>query len=121
MLDRELAKEIQKACGNGSRDAKFNLLNKVVAANNDLSNPDVMRRFDEILCKHGRVSVAICVGVTAVMRDHQLNSWIVEWGRAVLSSWSNRPHDISGALIRDNLHPSRIEEYAGGFVRATTE
>ena len=120
-LDRELAKEIRKANGDGSREVKFELLRKVKAADADLSTPNVMERFDEILCKYGRVPVAICVGVTAAMREDRLNRWIVDWGREVLTLWTNRPHDISVALIEDNLHPSRIEEYAGGFVRATTE
>ncbi len=121
MLDREIAKEIRKANGDGGREAKLKLLRKVKAANKDLSSTNVRDRFDEIMKKHGRVPVAICVGVTAVMRKDRLNRWIVDWGREVLALWTNRPHDISAALIEDNLHPSRIEEYAGGFVRATTE
>ena len=121
MLDRELAKEIRKANGDGSREAKFELLGRVKAAKKDLSNVGVRGRFNEILKKHGRVPVAICVGVTAVEREDRLNRWIVDWGRAVLAIWTNRPHDISVANIEDGLHPSRIEEYAGDFVKATTE
>lgn len=121
MLDRELAKEIRKANGDGSREAKFKLLGQVKAAKKELSGVNVRDNFGEILKKYGRVPVAICVGVTAVMREDRLNRWIVDWGRAVLALWTTRPHDISVALIEDNLHPSRIEEYAGSFVRYTTE
>lgn len=121
MLDRELAKEIRKANGDGSREAKFKLLGMVRAAREDLSSADVLDHFGEIVEKHGRVPVAICVGVTAVMREERLNRWIVEWGKEVLDLWVNRPHDTSLALIDDNLHPSRIEEYAGRFVRVTSE
>lgn len=121
MLDRELAKEIRKANGDGSREAKFELLRKVKAANKELSCTDVIDRFDEILAKHGRVPVAICIGVTAVVREDRLNRWIVDWGKDVLKLWTNRPSDIFVAAIDDGLHPTRIEEYAGDFIRATAE
>ena len=121
MIDRELAKEIRKANGDGSRDAKFELLSRVKAANKDLSTPNVIRSFNDTLKKHGRVPVAICIAVTAVMREDRLNRWIVDWGREVLRLWSNRPNTISVALIDDNLHPTRIEEYAKSFVDSTTE
>lgn len=121
MIDRELAKELRKANGDGSREAKFELLKKVKSANKELSNIDVIGSFDRILAKHGRVPVAICVGVTAVAREDRLNRWIVEWGKEVLKLWTNRPTDIYVAVIDDGLHQTRIEEYAGGFVRATTE
>ena len=39
----------------------------------------------------------------------------------VLKLWTNRPGDIPCLYIHDNLHPSRIEEYAGSFIRLTTE
>lgn len=121
MLDRELVKEVRKANGDGSREAKFKLLAQVKAAKRDLSRTDVRDHFDEILKNHGRVPVAICVAVTAVMREDRLNRWIVDWGREVFSLWANRPNDFSVALIEDGLHPSRIEEYASSFVKVTTE
>lgn len=119
--DSELVKEIRRANGDGTRAAGLELLRKVKAAKADLSSPDVREHFDDILKKHGRVPVAICVGVTAVLRADDLNRWIVDWGRDVLQQWAYRPFDLTVALIEDNLHPSRIEEYAGGFVRATTD
>lgn len=121
MLDRELAKEVREANGDGSREAKFKLLARVKAVARDLSRTDVRDHFDEILKNHGRVPVAICVAVTAVMREDWLNRWIVDWGLEVLRLWTNRPSDFSMALIKDDLHPSRIEEYAGSFVKVTTE
>lgn len=121
MLDRELAKEIRKANRDGGREARFELLGKVKAAKKDLSSTKVREQFDEILKKHGRVPVAICVAVTVVMREDRLNRWIVDWGREVFNLWVNRPSNFSVALIEDGLHPSRIEEYAGSFVKATTE
>lgn len=119
--DRELVREIRRANGDGTRAAGLELLRKVKAAKADLSSQDVRERFDDVLKKHGRVPVAICVGVTAVLRADDLNRWIVDWGRDVLQQWMYRPFDLTVALIEDNLHPSRIEEYAGGFVRATTD
>ena len=121
MLDRELKKEIRRANGDFSRAAKLELLQKVRAAKADLSRPDVMERFDTILSQHGRVPVAICVGVTAVLRAPDLSHWIVDWGREVLQQWATRPYDLSVALIEDNLAPSRLEEYAGPFVRLASE
>lgn len=49
MIDRELAKEVRKANGDGSRDAKFELLSRVKAANKDLSTPNVIRSFNDTL------------------------------------------------------------------------
>lgn len=121
MLDKELAKEVRKANGGECREAKFKLLAQIKAAKRDLSRTDVRDHFNEILKYHGRVPVAICVAVTAVMREDRLNRWIVDWGREVLGLWTNRPNDFSVALIEDGLHPSRIEEYAGNFVKGTTE
>lgn len=120
-LDSELAREIRRANGDGTRAAGLELLRKVKAAKADLSSPDVREHFDDALKKHGRVPVAICVGVTAVLRADSLNRWIVGWGRDVLQQWAYRPFDLTVALIEDNLAPSRIEEYAGSFVRATTD
>ena len=120
-LDSELAREIRRANGDGTRAAGLELLRRVKGAKADLSSPDVLDHFGDALRKHGRVPVAICVGVTAVLRADSLNRWIVDWGRDVLQQWAYRPLDMTAALIEDNLDPSRIEEYAGGFVRATTD
>ena len=40
-LDRELAKEIRQANGDGSREAKFKLLARIRAAAKDMSSPDI--------------------------------------------------------------------------------
>lgn len=121
-LDKTFEREIRKqANGDGSREAKFAFKAKVVAARDELATPEVVTKFDEILKKHGRVPVAICVAATILERADRLNARSVEWARKVMSLYTNCPHDKSYSCFNDGLHPSRIEEYAGPFMRLTTE
>lgn len=123
ILDRTLAREIRKeANGDGTRDAKFAFLEKVRGARKTLSTPEVVRgKFNEALKEYGRVPVAVCLAVTIWERRDRLESSTVKWARAVLDIWTNKPANILTAYIDDGIHPTRIEEYAGGFIRATTE
>jgi len=61
------------------------------------------------------------VAVTVWERRDRLESRTVRWAIEVLELWTNRPPDTRCLYIGDNLHPSRIEEYAGSFIKLTTE
>lgn len=121
-LDRTFAREIKKtANGDGSREARFSFLNPAREAAKKLSTPNVRREFDDILREYGRATVGLCVAVTVFERRDRLESRTVRWAMEVLKLWTNRPSDILCLYIHDNLHPSRIEEYAGSLIRLTTE
>lgn len=121
-LDGTLAKEIMKLNGNGSRESRFETLRLIQAAQRDLSKPDIRDRFTECLREHGRAVVAICVAVTLYTRKERIDNWGLLWALKVLDLWKNRgPQFIDRANITDGLHPTRICEYAGEFIRLTTE
>ena len=97
-------------------------MKKLDAANKDLSTTAVMDTFTDCLKKHGRGPVAICVAATLYLRRERLENWGLPWALAVLDLWTNRPPSyLSRANIDDGLHPTRICEYAGGFIEDTTE
>lgn len=121
-LDKTFAQEVKKAAnGDGSREARFAFLRPAKKAAKKLSAPSVMREFDGILREYGRVAVGLCVAVTAWEHRDRLESRTVRWAAEVLKLWTNKPTDTLCLLINDNLHPSRIEEYAGSFIKLTTE
>ncbi len=121
-LDRTLANDIKKqANGDGSRDARFAFLKRGEAAQKALSTTQVQTVYNAALKEFGRVPVAVCTAVTILERQDRLNEYAVKWAREVLKFWTNRPRDILVAYIDDGLHPTRIEEYAGDFIRLTTE
>lgn len=120
--DIELKREIKRANGDGSRDAKFELIHRVKAACAAMSTTKVAGEFDEILREHGRVPVALCVAATIYARRDRLDYWCFRWAREVLDEWSTRPPSyVEIADIDDGLHPTRICEYAGEFIRMTSE
>lgn len=123
MIDECFAKEIRKvANGNGSREAKFEFLDKARGAARELSCTDVKQRFNDVMKKYGRVAVGICVAVTILEHENWLSQKSVKWAEEVLSEWTNRPTNLYSVMIRDNLHFSRIQEpdYAGNFIRLTS-
>lgn len=121
-LDRTLAREITKvANGDGSREARFKFLLPAKAAAKELSTPAVTTEFYDVLKAYGRATIAVCVAATALERRDRLKRSTVQWAQEVIHLWTNRPHDLGCVVIRDNLHPTRIEEYAGDFIRLTTE
>lgn len=120
-LDGTFSREIKKlANGDGSREAKFAFVKLVREANKDLSSTDVRENFSKCLKAHGRVAVGVCVAATVLDRDDRLSHELVWWAREVMRLYTNAPHDKSYAVIRDGLHPTRIEEYSAPLVRATT-
>ena len=123
-LDRTLAREIKLANGDGGREAKFALLHKIEQAAADFSTPQIMTAFDDLLRKHGRAITAICIAATIWQRRERLDNWQLTWARQVLDLWTTKPKTETGimrAYIDDKLHPTRVCEYAGSFIRLTTE
>ena len=121
-LDGTFAREIEKtANGDGSREARFAFLNPARDAAKRLSTPNVRNDFDDVLWEYGRATVGLCVAVTVWERRDRLESRTVRWAEDVLKLWTNRPHDTLCLFINDGLHPTRIEEYAGSFIKLTTE
>ena len=121
-LDKTFAREINNiANGDGSREARFAFLNPAKETAKRLSTPNVRKEFNNILRKYGRVAVGLCIAATIMERRDRLDSNAVCWAEQVLAIWTNRPNDISFLAIRDNLHPTRIEEYADPFIKLTTE
>lgn len=122
-LDKTFSREISKlANGDGSKEAKFDFLEKARAARKTLSTPEVMRgAFDEAVKEYGRVAVGVCLAVTIWERRDRLTDKAVAWARAVLDIWTNRPVNTLTLYIDDKIHPTKIEVYAGRFMRLTTE
>lgn len=121
-IDKELAKEIKKANGDGSREAKFAFLHKIIAVKEELSTTKVRDTFVECFKHHERAAIAVCVAATIWERRDRLGRNAVMWATEVLKCWTNRPASgTARIIIEDNLHPTRIEEYAGSFIRLTTE
>lgn len=122
-LDDCFARELRKtANGDGSREAKFAFKEKVTKAAKELSTPEVPYIFSDVIKKHGRIPVAVCVAVTIAERRDRLDyNETVCWADAVLKLWTNRNFSsLLFAYINDGLHPTRIKEYAGSFIRLTT-
>lgn len=124
-LDSGLAHAIKKeANGDGSREARFSFLKRVVEANKALSASEVAHGGFEVAMKeYGRVPVTVCVAATLYSRRERLDGWGLLWAQEVLALWTNRtPSGIDRATIRDEtLHPTSICGYAGSFIRLTTE
>ena len=121
-LDRTFSTEIKKANGNGSREARFSFLKPARAAAGELSTTNVFDVFDDVLRKYGRATVGVCLAATIMERQERLEPKTVRWAIEVMKLWTNRaPINIEGVIIRDGLHPCKIERYAGSFIRFTTE
>lgn len=120
-LDMYFAREVEKtANGDGSREARFAFLTPAREAARKLSTPNVMQEFDNTIREYGRATVGLCVAVTIWERRNRLERRTVRWAEETLKLWTNRPHDTLCLVINDGLHPSRIEEYAGSFIKLTT-
>ena len=121
-LDSTLSREIKALNGDGTREARFETLRRVEAAQKDLSTPNVREEFGRALQLHGRAVVALCVAATLYTRRERIDGWGLLWALTVLDLWTNRgPQFIDRANIDDGLHPTRICEYAGELIRLTTE
>jgi hypothetical protein len=120
-IDRLLSNEIKKANGDGTRATRFPFLNEIRDVINECSTTKVREAFPECLRRHSRASVAVAVALTICRRRDMLSYKSVMWAEAILKLWTNRPSTLDGMCFDDNLHPSRIEEYAGSFIKLTSE
>uniref|UniRef100_A0AAU8B502 Nucleocapsid protein n=1 Tax=Dulem virus 34 TaxID=3145752 RepID=A0AAU8B502_9CAUD len=120
-LDKTFSRELLQINGDGSREAKFAFLSPAKAAARELSTPAVASIFPDVVRKYGRTAVAVCLASTILQRQDRLLSSTVQWAREVMRLWTNRPNNTGCVSIDDGLHPTRIEEYAGSFIRLTSE
>lgn len=120
-IDRTLANEIEKKNGDGSREDRFAFLREIIAVKTDCSTPDVRYRFADCFGRHSRAAIAVCVAATVLDRRDRLDRSTVDWGEAIMRLWTNRTPSTDRIIIEDNLHPTRIEEYAGEFIRLTSD
>lgn len=125
-LEHTFAQEVKKISnGDGSKDAQWAFRSKLLLVQKRLSTTAVRTKFDRCIMDYGRVPVAICVAITIIDRRDRLEDSSCQWAFEVLKLWKNRPNmplrDFWFAKIDDGLHPTRIEEYAGGLMRLTTD
>lgn len=122
VLDGTLKREISRESGN-SREEQRAFRAKVRATAEEMSTPEVMERFDEVLVRRGRAAVAAALAVTLTDRAWRTGKWGASWAAQVLEAWKGRPKGESEMdyIIHDGLHPLRIAEYAGSFLRVASE
>lgn len=119
-LDRTLAQDIAKYTTNdGSQESINRIRRELRKVRSAMSSPDVMYRFAEHVKTFGRVPVAICTACSILERTKRLNSWSVKWAISVIAA-CRMNLNTEDFMIADGLHPLRIEEYAGAFIRLTT-
>lgn len=125
MLDRELVKEIKRAQGDGSREAKFDLWHDIQDARDLMEGTeyDGPSRVNASLSKYGRAVTAIVIASTLYTRRERLDRWGLQWANEVLKLWTNRgPSFVTAACLHDErYHPTRICDHAAAFIRLTTE
>lgn len=120
-LEKCFEGEVKKINGDGSREKKFAILKAARAAARELSVVNVRTVYPECIKKYGRVIVEICTAATIISVRDRLSYDTVQWAEEVLKLWTTRPADISSVVIRDGLHPTRIEEYAAELIRLTID
>ena len=121
-LDSTFAREIKALNGDGTREARFALRDRIDVAKKEMSSFDILEHFNEYLSRYGRAIVGLCVAATLYKRRERLDFWGFDWATAVLNLWTNRSSlSLDWAYTNDQLHPTRICEYAGSFIRLTSE
>lgn len=121
-VDRELLREVRAFTRNdGTRETLRPIRMKLRECREALSTPEIMNTFDDVLCKHGRPAVAIILAYTLVDRAWRLDNHIAWWAWEVIKAAQLPKNDPSGWAIIDDLHPTRIFEYAGEFFKMTME
>lgn len=120
-LDFTFARDVYNISnGDGTREARFAFMRDAKAVAKELSCPKAPYIFNYVVQTHGRVAVAVCVAVTILAHQDRLESKSIQWAQQVMQLWHNRPSCTDSLLILDGLHPTRIEEYAGSFIRLTS-
>ena len=124
--DRVLYREIVKAAGQ-SRAERIAFLNQCAAFSEELGKAikhnngllALTTIFNRTMLQYPRTVPACCIAATIWLRDGT-SQGAKEWARDVLDAWNASESYKQRAYIDDNLHPSRIEEYAGSFIRCTS-
>ena len=124
--DPTLISDIKKAAGK-TRGERLAFLGQCAAFSVELGNAmkannglRMLRTiFDATMLGYPRSVTACCLAATIVMREGMSYASQV-WAHGVIEAWNPTSSQRLRAYIDDNLHPSRIEEYAGSFIRVTT-
>lgn len=121
-LDRTFSRDISKISnGDGSREARINFLKTAKEVRRTLSTIEAPRIFMDCVKKYGRVPVAVCVAATIIDRQDRIDLKYCDWAAEVIKLYTNAPDGTVRLAIDDGLHPTRIIEYAGKFIKLTTE
>jgi hypothetical protein len=115
-LDKTFANEIRKAGnGDGSREYKFTLLQKLKETSAALEN---RYEWEAIFKKYGRAIVALCVASTIVKYDYRFENSQIVWATLVLDLWTNKySGHVSEAII--NIHPAILTDKSRSMQKLT--
>ena len=75
--------------------------------------------FNKAMLGYPRAVTACSLAATISMRDGMSYPAQV-WAQGILEAWNPSASQRLRGIIDDNLNPTRLEEYAGEFIRATT-
>ena len=92
-------------------------LGSAIKANNGLQTLKTI--VDKAMLGELRAVTACSLAVTIEMRDG-MSVNARTWARSVMEAWNPTASQRLRGYIDDNLNPTRIEEYAGGFIRCTS-
>lgn len=122
-LDRNFERESKKTFnGDCSREYKAQMISLASIAAREMSSTAIARTFDTYLKRYGRSIIALCVAATVIDRADRLSPVTVDWAHNVMHLWTNRgPTSTARLIIRDGLHPTKIESYAGNLIKYTME
>ena len=124
--DPTLLSEIKKLAGKTKAERLLFLtavdqfsrgLGSAIKANNGLQTLKTI--FDKAMLGYPRAVTACSLAVTIEMRDG-MSVNARTWARSVMEAWNPTASQRLRGYIDDNLNPTRIEEYAGGFIRCTS-
>lgn len=123
-VDKELLREVRAFAKNDGTKETFRPIRlKLKECRKALSTPQVMYNFGETICEHGRAAVAILLACTLIERYERLDGHYAWWAREILDAAKlpERYYKRGEISIIDDLHPTRIFEYAGEFFKLTSE
>lgn len=119
-IEKSLASDIRRLCGDGSREARQAMNRALREAATDMSSTAVAGGLEPYIKAHGRAAVACVLAATIFERRNRLNREPVEWAMAVLEIWKGRTKPTHDYAYNDGLHPTKVEDYARGFIRSTS-
>lgn len=124
--DPVLLREIGRMAGKTRSERTFFLrqceafahdLGKAIKGNNGMQS--LKSIYDRVTLQYPRAVNACCLAATISMRDGMSKAAQI-WAYDVLNAWKPTASHRLMAYIDDNLNPTRIEEYAGSFIRITS-